>query len=60
MGMGHPCKFLFFMAFVSVVDFVFQLRNLERALLTTEKMLAPFPMEGKIVSLQIYFATPWN
>jgi len=42
----------FFMAFVSGVNLVFQLHNLEQALLTPEKLLAPFPGEGKTVSLQ--------
>ena len=39
-----------FMAFVLGVDLVFQLCNLERALLTPERLLAPFPGEGKTVS----------
>ena len=40
----------FFMAFVLGVDFVFQQCNLEQVMLTPERLLEPFPGEGKIVS----------
>ena len=45
-------RFHFLMAFVLGVDLVFQLRNLEQVLLMPERLLAPFPGEGKTVSLK--------
>ena len=43
----------FFMAFVSGVDFVFQQCNLEQVMLMPERLLEPFPGEGRIVSSQV-------
>jgi len=41
-----------FLAFVSGVDLVFQLCNLEWVMLMPERLLEPFSGEGKIVSLK--------